>query len=523
MRPLVVSGFMATGKSTVARLVAGMLGVPFVDTDALLAEAAGKSTGELFASEGEARFREREAALVTAMLEDPTPRVIAFGGGTVTVPRVRHAALEKATLVTLTASPETVLARLPSLATRPNLAAAAPIERARDLLALRAEAYGECHATVATDGKTESQVAQEVAAVAEREALAMPLGRRTYAIDVVDGDPGRLSWVLERLAPSAVVVVTDANVAAARGAWLDAALSSLRVKSRSIVLTPGEKEKNLASVARIWDEALAFGVDRDAIVLAFGGGVVGDLTGFAASTTMRGVRYVQIATSLMAMVDSSVGGKTGFDLAAGKNLVGSFFQPSRVVIDLEHLETLDPRERRAGLAEIVKIALVREPALLEAVEGSAEALRDGNRAALAPVVRAAVQAKIRVVREDEQEHGVRALLNLGHTVGHALEAHGAYTQFLHGEAVAIGTVLELAACEALGLSPHGIAARADALFRRLGLATSVPRATIEDAFLFVAKDKKRTATAIRLPIVTGAGQAHVVRVEIDALKGALLR
>jgi 3-dehydroquinate synthetase len=222
------------------------------------------------------------------------------------------------------------------------------------------------------------------------------------------------------------------------------------------------------------------------------------------------------------MVDSSVGGKTGFDVAAGKNLVGAFFQPSRVVVDLEHLVTLPPRERGAGLAEIAKIALIRDAELLARVERDAEALAAGDRTLLRPAVREAILAKIRVVRDDEREAGARGLLNLGHTVGHALEAHAGYTGLLHGEAVAIGTVLEIEACERLGLSPAGTASRAEALFQRMGLPTRAPRETVEAAWPFVLADKKRAAEAVKLPVVTGAGLGAMRRVAFTDLRAALL-
>ena len=514
---------MATGKSTIGSLVAARLGVPFVDTDAYLAEQAGMKIGELFATEGEARFREREAELVLALLADPTPRVIAFGGGTVTIARVRHKALERATVVTLTASPETVVARVQSLPDRPNLLAASPRSRARDLLRLRAEAYAECHATLATENRSPAELAEQVLNLGARDTLAMPLGARSYVVELTDGDPACLTTTLEDLAPSSLLVVTDSNVSRARGEWLERATAPLSLRRHVVTIAPGEPSKTLVTVSRIWDEALAQGIDRDAVVVAFGGGVVGDLAGFAAATLLRGLRYVQTATSLLAMVDSSVGGKTGIDHAAGKNLVGAFFQPNRVIVDFEHLTTLPVRERAAGLAEVVKIALVQDASLFALLEESAEALAAGDREAVRPVVRAAIEAKIRVVRDDEREAGARALLNLGHTVGHALESHGGYARLLHGEAVAIGTILELQATERLGHTPTGTAARAAALLDRLGLPT---RASLEDlvaAWPFVLSDKKRAATTLRLPVVTAIGEGVVLRVPIDDLHGAVVR
>lgn len=517
MKSVVLSGFMATGKTTVGKLVASELGLPFIDTDALIEERTGKKTGEVFA-EGEAKFRELEAELILPLLADGVPRVLSFGGGAVTVPRIRHAALEAATLITLTASPENIAERSHNVS-RPALDAKSRLDRVRDMLALRHDIYGECHARVVTDGKDPLEITKEVVAITTRDAIAVPLGDRSYAVELGNGAPTMLTAALEELNPSSVIVVSDENVIAARGAWLDTALAG-RPHTR-IVLTPGEENKTLESMAKIWNEALAAGVDRKALVLAFGGGVVGDLAGFASSTLLRGVRCVQIATSLLAMVDSSVGGKTGFDHAVGKNLIGAFFQPSRVIIDVEHLTTLPERHRAAGLAEVVKIALVRDPALLELLETKGALIALGDPSALRDVVRAAVTAKMRVVREDEHETGVRALLNLGHTVGHALETHGHYTRWIHGEAVAIGTILELAATERMGKTPPGTSERAAALFTRFGLPTTATMTDLTAAWPHVMTDKKRAKSAVKLPIVTGWGTAHVEPVEFDVLKEAL--
>jgi shikimate kinase/3-dehydroquinate synthase len=520
-RSVVLSGFMATGKTTVGRLVAARLGLPFVDTDELIAQEAGRPTGEVFASEGEARFRDREARLILPLLEDGTRRVFAFGGGAVTMPRVRYAALEAAAVVTLTATVESVAARVSSLTERPNLGASSPVVRARDLLELRRPAYGECERTIATDGRTPEELAAVIVGLADRDAIVMPLGVRSYPIELGDGEPAALARALDELDPSSLITVTDENVARERSAWLDAALGPGGRPETRIVLPPGEENKTITSVMKVWDGALGRGIDRQSVVLAFGGGVVGDLAGFAASTLLRGVRCVQIATTLLAMVDSSVGGKTGFDHAAGKNLLGAFFQPTRVLIDLEHLSTLPARQRAAGLAEIVKIALVRDAELLLRLEADAERIASGDREALRDVVRQAVLAKMRVVREDEHETGVRALLNLGHTVGHALEAHGGYTRLLHGEAVAIGTVVEMAAAERLGLSPRGGSERAAALFARCGLPTTVAPAELAAAWPFVMTDKKRSRSSLKLPVVGLPGEGRVERVDLDALKSAV--
>lgn len=528
MKSVILSGFMATGKTTIGRVVAQRLGLPFVDTDALVAEEANLSVPELFAREGEAKFRDREAAIIQALLAEDTTRVIAFGGGAVTIPRVRHWALERATVITLTAPPEVIAARAGQGGEgRPNLEARSPTTRARDLLALRREAYGECHATLATDSLSVEEAAARIVEIARREGIAVPLGARSYVVELGDGEPAMLTAALSDLSPSSVIVVTDANVLAARGAWLDQALESLDARSTRIVLVPGEAHKNIQSVIEIWDRALEAGLDRNAVVVAFGGGVVGDMAGFAAATLLRGVRCVQIPTSLLAMVDSSVGGKTGFDHATGKNLLGAFFQPSRVLVDLEHLTTLPPREAAAGMAEVVKIALACDAELLSRLEDrgqsiQAELRERGRRTILQEVIHAAIVAKMRVVREDEHETGARALLNLGHTVGHALEAHGGYARWLHGEAVAIGTVVELEAAARLGLGDPTLASRAAALLALFDLPTTVATSDLAAAWPFVMTDKKRVASAVKLPVVSMPGQGRVERVAIDELGRAVL-
>jgi shikimate kinase/3-dehydroquinate synthase len=524
MKSVVLSGFMATGKSTVGPLVAARLGLPFVDTDVEIERAAGTSIPDLWRAEGEAAFRARELALVERLLGDGVRRVVAFGGGTVTVDRARRLAVDRAVVVTLSASAETVASRVAKPEGRPNLAVGGdPVARARELVGARAPSYAECHMSLSSDVLDPEELADAIVAVVRRDPLVVPLGSRSYAIDVCAGEPARLTDAIVRCAPSSVVVVTDSNVQRTRGAAIEAALRPLAIAEHHVTLAPGESQKTLANVGAIWDAALGAGVDRDAIILAVGGGVVGDLAGFAAACLLRGVRFVQAPTTLLAMVDSSVGGKTGFDHAVGKNLVGAFHQPSAVVADLDHLTTLPPRELRAGLAEIVKIAIATDAPLLAALERDAAALRRGDTDALLPVVRAAIDAKIRVVRDDERESGPRALLNLGHTLGHALEAHGGYTKWLHGEAVALGTVAELRATAALGWTPDDVVARATSLFSALGLPTAASPDDLAASWRFAGGDKKRAGSKIKLPVVTAAGASHVEKVEMSDLRAAIAK
>lgn len=524
MRSIVLSGFMATGKSTVGSRLAARLGVPFVDTDETIERETGRRIRDLWRGEGEAAFRARELDLVRRLFADFAPRVIAFGGGTVTTRAARHLASENALVVTLTATPETVVARVGAeLRDRPNLAFGGdPVARARDLLEERAAAYAECHAVLATDALEPDGIVDSILAVAERAPIVAPLGARSYVIDLVDGSPGTLTDAVARCAPSSLVVVTDAHVQRDRHTSLDAALSPLAIPRTTVTLPAGEAHKTLASVATIWDAALGAGVDRDALVIGFGGGVVGDLAGFAASALLRGVRSILVPTTLLSMVDASVGGKTGFDHPTGKNLIGAFHQPSGVVVDLEHLTTLPPRERTSGLAEIVKIGVALDARLFAALEAERGPIAEGRRKSLGPVVRSAIEAKVRIVRDDEHERGRRAILNVGHTIGHALEAHGGYRKYLHGEGVALGTLIEMAATARLGWTPSGLVEQTRELLRGLGLPTAVSRQELAAAFPFVASDKKRTTSRLRLPVVKALGESSVEVVEIAAFREAVL-
>jgi shikimate kinase/3-dehydroquinate synthase len=339
---------------------------------------------------------------------------------------------------------------------------------------------------------------------------------------VVRDAPERLTDAIERLAPTRVIVVTDAVVERARGAALETALAAVRPPVHRVALPSGEVHKTLASVEVIWSAALGVGADRESVLVGYGGGVVCDLAGFAASTLLRGIPWVASPTTLLAMVDAAVGGKTGFDFASGKNLVGTFHQPRAVVCDIGHISTLPARERMAGLAEVVKIALVADAELLARLEAEAPRLVKGSAEALMPIVRRAVELKARFVANDERDTGLRALLNVGHTVGHALEAHGGFGRRLHGESVAIGMAVELGAAERLGLTESRVRESAVSLLGALGLPTQAAPSELAEAWIHASKDKKRAGTEIDWPIVTRAGEGRVVRIELERLRRAIL-
>ncbi|HEU0152096.1 MAG TPA: 3-dehydroquinate synthase [Arenimonas sp.] len=339
--------------------------------------------------------------------------------------------------------------------------------------------------------------------------LQVELGARAYPIRIgrglLDAPEALAALVTGRHA----LVVTDGNVAPHYLARVQAALAgkTLQVK----VLPPGEQEKTLARFNELIATLAAMGASRDTTVIALGGGVVGDLAGFAAACWMRGVRFVQLPTTLLAMVDSSVGGKTAVDLPQGKNLVGAFHQPAAVLADTATLDTLPERELSAGLAEVVKYGAIADAGFFAWLEDNAEALMARNPDALAHAIATSCRHKAGIVARDETEQGERMLLNFGHTFGHAIETEQAYGGLLHGEAIAVGMVLAARLSADRGRAPWSDTARLAALLERFDLPVALPAGLSAQALLaHMALDKKAVSGRIRLILWAGLGQAEVV-------------
>lgn len=339
--------------------------------------------------------------------------------------------------------------------------------------------------------------------------LEVALGARRYPIRIGRGLLGDADALAALVPGRHALVVTDANVAPHYLPAVQAALAGKQVGT--VVLPPGEQEKTLARFGEVMAALAALGASRDATVLALGGGVVGDLAGFAAACWMRGVRFVQLPTTLLAMVDSSVGGKTAVDLPQGKNLVGAFHQPAAVLADTATLDTLPPRELRAGLAEVVKYGALGDAGFFAWLERHAGALLARDAGTLAEAIARCCAHKAGIVARDETERGERMLLNLGHTFGHAIETEQGYGGLLHGEAVAVGMVLAARLSARLGRAPAADAERLAALLERFGLPTTIPAGLDPAALLARMRlDKKAVSGTLRLILWRGLGQADVV-------------
>ncbi len=519
---LLLSGFMGTGKSTVGRLVAARAGIPFVDLDERVEQASGQSVGEIFATGGEAAFRALELQALSEVLDAAEPRVVALGGGTLLDRATRLRALGRARVVTLTARPDTLLARTAS-GGRPLLNAHAD-RRARitELLELRASAYAETHASVPTDDREPAEVAAAATTAWATPTIAVPLGLRSYAVRVVDDAAVEAAHELRRLAPSRVFVVTDANVLPLWGARLLATIESSGLPvAPPVVLDPGEPHKQLAGVERALRSMVEAGADRDAVVVAIGGGVVSDMAGFAAATLLRGVRWVAVPTTLLAMVDASVGGKTGVDLGPAKNAIGAFHQPSAVVTSPAFVSTQLRRDFVGGLAEVVKSAVLGDRGLFDLLETETAAIARQDPDVVLRLVVGSVAVKAGIVGRDERESGERLLLNFGHTVGHALEAEGGFERLTHGEAVSLGIVAALCVGVRLGVTPAALADRVTAALARLSLPTELRDQPVAEALRWVDLDKKRRGGALRFVLLRAIGDAVVRRLTREELGDVL--
>ncbi|MEE8083603.1 MAG: 3-dehydroquinate synthase [Alphaproteobacteria bacterium] len=356
----------------------------------------------------------------------------------------------------------------------------------------------------------------------ELSTIEVALGERSYEIRIGRGLIAKAGAHLAALLgaheiAAQVIVVTDRNVAEHHLAALEESLRASGISQRTIILEPGERSKDFAHLARLMDDLIGGGLNRDAMVVALGGGVVGDLAGFAAAIALRGVDFVQIPTTLLSQVDSSVGGKTGINTAQGKNLVGAFYQPRMVLADVSALETLPRRELLAGYAEIVKYGLIRDAGFFGWLEEHGAALIEGDVAARMEAVARSCRAKAELVAADEFEHGERALLNLGHTFGHAMEAESGFSdRLLHGEAVAMGMVLAFELSARLGLCPEADAARLRAHLKAVGLPADAAKYgfTADSLIAHMHHDKKMRGGQITFILAHGIGEA-VIAPDVD--------
>lgn len=342
------------------------------------------------------------------------------------------------------------------------------------------------------------------------QKMVVSLGERSYPITIAAGLFSESASYWPLTAHQSVMVVTNETIAPLYLQTVLAQLAALGINADSVVLPDGEQYKSLTVLDTVFTALLEKPHGRDTTLIALGGGVIGDMAGFAAASYQRGVRFIQMPTTLLSQVDSSVGGKTAVNHPLGKNMIGAFYQPASVVIDLDCLATLPARELSSGLAEVIKYGVILDYAFFEWLEENIDALRRLDQEALAYCIRRCCELKAEIVAADEREQGNRALLNLGHTFGHAIEAHMGYGNWLHGEAVAAGMVMAARTAEQLGTFGASLTERLVALLLRAGLPVNGPQQmSAEDYLPHMMRDKKVLSGELRLVLPTDLGKAEV--------------
>jgi shikimate kinase/3-dehydroquinate synthase len=550
---IVLIGMMGSGKSAIGQRLATRLGLKFVDADAEIVAAARMSIPEIFTKYGEGYFRDGERRVMLRLLNNG-PVVLATGGGAFLDPRTRRRIAERGVSIWFDADHETLLRRVRRKSDRPLLQTADPAATLRRLMDERYPVYAHADIRVVSrDTPQEAMVDETLDALAERlptldlgsrhsvmeahmimthfpprprpsdaplhhESVRVALGARSYDILIGAGLLAEAGEKIAAVAPGAAcAIVTDANVARLHLPALEDSLKAAGVGYSTIIVEPGEGSKSLSVFGRVCEEAIAARIERRDVIVALGGGVVGDLSGFVAASLRRGARFVQIPTSLLAQVDSSVGGKTGINSPQGKNLIGAFHQPSLVLADVDTLATLPPREFRAGYAEVVKYGLIGDRRFFEWLEADGDAIFHGKPEQICAVA-VSCESKAAIVARDETEQGDRALLNLGHTFGHAFERLVGYDSacLVHGEGVAIGLALALRFSQRLGLCPGQDALRVERHLSSLGLPTrisDIPGANFTaDAIMdAMYQDKKVERGALTFILLRGIGAAFVAK------------
>jgi len=529
---VVLVGLPGSGKSAVGRRLAHRHGATFVDLDDAIEKSAGRTIPEIFAERGEAAFRALERqAVVDLGPADRSPEVrtvVATGGGAVIDPRNRWALYRDRVPVWLDVRPEVLAQRLRrSPNVRPLMVGRDPMGAIRDLARDRDRYYSAAYRMngVAELASIVARVDELVARVARAPDPTVLLRGHSLGGDLVIGEgiaAAVIADALRGLRARRAIFVSEPGAWAAGGEAIGAALADEGWPVDRILLPQGEAAKRLAVIEAAAGELAGLHAERGEPLIAIGGGALGDAAGFLAASWLRGVPFIQVPTTLVAQIDSSIGGKTGVDLAAGKNLVGAFHPPAAIVIDIAFLRSLPERQRRAALGEAVKMAALGDERLFALLENDGPAIARGDETtfadgAVAELVERTAWAKVAVVDVDEKEQGAadgRITLNLGHSLGHAVEAAGGFGELLHGEAVAHGLRGAVRIGREIGVTPPERADRIERLLTDLGLATEPLPYPIETVLGALAADKKHADGALRWVLPTADGS--VVRADVPA-------
>ena len=551
MGNLIITGFSGTGKSLVAKEVARRLNWDFLDTDDEIVKQTGKPIAEIFRRDGESKFRELERETIRKACQQ-RQTVIAIGGGAIVDPQNCELLAKDGLIVCLEAKPETIYERLfqeavysPETEVRPLLATDNPLECIRQLKASRQPSYAKADWAIHTDSLSVSEVAEEVirawrllrrpdfigvprndkekaqSGIAKDIACLVETATQSYPVFVGYGLLDKLGEKMRQAALSGTAtIISDKNVFSLYGSKVVGILKDAGFVVNSFVVPPGEETKNMDYAIKIYDFLVGHRAERDDVIIALGGGMVGDLAGFVAATFLRGMLWIQVPTSLIAMVDASIGGKVGINHPEGKNLIGAFYQPNLVLADCQTLTTLPQRELTSGWAEVIKHGMILDEEFVQFLESNVNRLTKLEPELLTRAIARSATIKAQVVNQDEKEReGKRTMLNYGHTIAHGLETATQYKCFLHGEAVAVGMVGAAKLSQRLGLLPSAAVERQQALLQKFGLPTSLPakrsnlRLSLAGVTGAMELDKKVKEKAIRWVLLQDIGRT-VIRSDV---------
>ncbi|MEE8328458.1 MAG: 3-dehydroquinate synthase [Thermodesulfovibrionia bacterium] len=521
---IVLTGFMGTGKSSVGKELSRRLGYPFIDTDHHIEEREGMPISLIFKKKGEDYFREVERSVVK-QISQMSNVVIATGGGVIKNRENVDDLGRKGIIIWLKADPGIILRRVMlEGGKRPLLDVEEPLNEIKRLLAERQKIYMQSDISIETDYITPGETAQEIIEMLglDMQEVNVDLKERSYKIIIGSRILQKLGLRLLEFRPSSVAIISNKKVFQL---YKDDLLKSIResgIRHEIFLIPDGEEYKESLWISYLYGELLKARFDRDSLLVALGGGVVGDMTGFVASTYMRGVRYVQVPTTLLAQVDSSVGGKTGINHPLGKNMIGTFYQPSLVLIDVDTLKTLPDKELCSGIAEIIKYGVIADSELFGFLEnkGREASFSKDN---LIHVIKRSCEIKADIVSRDEREAGLRAVLNFGHTIGHAIETVTDYKRFLHGEAIAIGMCAAAELAVRLRILQKKDAERIKSLIELYNLPVKIPSGIdVSDILGAMEIDKKVRAGRLRFILPESIGNVRIEEnISIEIIKEVL--
>jgi shikimate kinase/3-dehydroquinate synthase len=530
-RSIVLVGMMGAGKSSVGKRLSQRLGLPFFDADTEIERAAGMSIPEIFEKRGEAEFRQGEQRVIARLIIDG-PMILATGGGAYMNDLTRQLISQQGVSIWIKADFDVLMRRVRKRSNRPLLQNPDPEGTLKRLMDVRYPVYALTDLHIQSRDVAHDVIVDEIiAAISRHLGIGIPIGAtkplsqaqvrvdlpgRAYDIAIGSNLLDEAGERIAALAPGAAcAIVTDETVAGIHLPVLEDSLKAASIRTAAIRVPSGERSKSMAELDRVVDGILSAKMERGDVVVALGGGVVGDLAGFAAAITRRGMRFVQIPTTLLAQVDSSVGGKTGVNSSHGKNLIGAFHQPSLVLADVDVLDTLSKREFAAGYAEVVKYGLISDAPFFNWLEAHHTGVFAGGPDRV-HAIEVSCKAKAAIVMRDEREEGDRALLNLGHTFAHAFERIVAYdgARLVHGEAVAIGLCCAFRFSTKLGLCNGQDAVRVEAHLKQVGLPTQIrdiPRWDADSAAILdaMAQDKKVKRGKLTFILARGIGESFI--------------